>query len=298
MRILLTGSNGFLGKHISSQMFSSHNVITLSKSNAQINCDLSVTQPELPSVDLVVHAAGKAHIVPKTKSEQNDFFSVNVEGTRNLLKGLENLDSLPRYFVYVSSVSVYGLETGLNIPETSPLTASDPYGKSKIICEKIIIDWCESHNVKFTILRLPLLIGSGSKGNLSSMISGIRNGYYFNVNGGKSKKSMVLASDVARFIDKASIVGGIFNLTDGYHPSFKEISTKISFYLGRKEPINIPYFLARIAAYIGDQFGNLSPVNSRLLKKINSSLTFDDSKARFEFGWAPNPVLENLNKIL
>lgn len=62
-----------MGKHISSQMFSYHNLITLSKSNAQINCDLSVSQPELPLVDLVIHAAGKAHIVPRTKSEHNDF---------------------------------------------------------------------------------------------------------------------------------------------------------------------------------------------------------------------------------
>ena len=298
MRILLTGSSGFLGKHILSQMMSTNEIFTLSKTNAQINCDLSRSQPNLPIVELVIHAAGKAHFIPKTKADANDFFNVNVVGTKNLLKGLADSGTLPTYFVYISSVSVYGLESGHNIPENSSLSAIDPYGKSKIESENLIIEWCKRNNVLFTILRLPLLIGADSKGNFNSMINGIKRGYYFNINGGSSKKSMVLATDVAEYIMQAAFVGGIYNLTDGYHPSFNELSSKISFHFGKRKPINIPYFLAFILAFIGDYFGTYFPLNTRLLNKINSSLTFDDSKARNEFQWSPNLVLENLNNFL
>lgn len=45
---------------------------------------------------------------------------------------------------------------------------------------------------------------------------------------------MVLAQDVAAFIDKVSLVGGIYNLTDGYHPGFSELSEFISKRLNKK----------------------------------------------------------------
>ena len=298
MRILLTGSNGFLGKHILTKLISTNEIYTLSKTNAQIICDLSITKPNLPLVELVIHSAGKAHVIPRTKIEENDFFNVNVIGTKNLLKSIEDLEILPKYFVFISSVSVYGLESGYNISENSPLNASDPYGKSKIECEKLIIEWCRLHNIIFTILRLPLIIGADSKGNLSSMINGIKKGYYFNINGGNSKKSMVLATDIAGTIEQAAFTGGIYNLTDGHHPSFNELSSKIALHFGKKKPFNIPYFIAYILAWIGDHFGTIFPFNSRLFNKINSTLTFDDSKARYEFQWAPNLVLENLKNIL
>jgi nucleoside-diphosphate-sugar epimerase len=187
---------------------------------------------------------------------------------------------------------VYGKYFGIAIDENTPLLAKDPYGLSKIHAEQLILDWCKKHNVICTILRLPLLVGQNPPGNLGAMIKGIQKGYYFNIAGGNAKKSMVLATDVAKSILKVAEIGGIYNLTDGYHPSFKDLSNHISIQLGKKKPKNIPYWLAMIVSKFGDFLGYKVPLNTNNLKKITSDLTFDDRKAKESFGWNPTPVLK------
>jgi nucleoside-diphosphate-sugar epimerase len=295
-KILLTGSSGFLGKAISHNLalqFAQLLTIGRQPSNG-ILCDLSVEIPLLHkyNIEVVIHAAGKSHVEPKTKIEKQAFFEANLKGTHNLLTALAQLPQQPKSFVFISSVSVYGLQTGLNITEEIPLLATDPYGLSKIQAEQLVIGWCKKNNVICTILRLPLLAGTNPPGNLGTMIKGIKKGYYFNIAGGKAKKSMVLASDVSKFIIKVSTLGGIYNLTDGYHPCFNELSRTISLQLGRKFVPNMPLFFAKYLAKIGDLIGGKFPINSNKLSKIISPLTFDDTKARKAFGWNPTPVLE------
>ena len=290
--ILLTGASGFLGKSILN-FFSSQDISILSlgrNSLNEIKCDLSSEIPNLnfTEIELVIHAAGKAHSIPKNQLEINRFFEVNVIGTQNLLKGLASV-GVPKQFVFISSVAVYGKENGVNIIENEKLNAKDPYGLSKIQAENLILDWCQKNNVICTILRLPLLVGKNPPCNLGSMIKAIQKGYYFNVGGGKAKKSMVLAEDVARFIPVIAPIGGIYNLTDGVHPSFYQISSAIA----KNRIANLPLPIAKIVAKFGDLLGNKAPLNSLKVKKMTSDLTFDDSKAR-EMGWKPQPVLEYL----
>lgn len=289
MTILLTGSNGFLGKSIYSEI-SSFEVKTLGRTNTDIKIDLrNKFKYSLGTFNCVIHAAGKAHSVPKNPSEAQAFWDVNVIGTRNLLNALEAQP--PKYFVYVSSVAVYGKMSGNLIDEENSLLAQDPYGKSKIEAEKIVKKWCIKKNIICTILRLPLVVGVNPPGNLGSMIHGIKKGYYFNIAGGNAKKSMVLASDIAKFILKAAEVGGTYNLADGCHPNFNELSYLISKQLGKKFVPNMPLFFAKVIAKFGDLFGDKFPINSNKLSKIMAPLTFDDSKARKAFGWNPSPVL-------
>ena len=290
MRILLTGSNGFLGKELYEEL-KLHTITTLSRNNPLHNIDLSSSIPYFEkSFDLVIHSAGKAHFIPKTDLEKSLFHQINVLGTKNLLEGLSK--NIPKQLVFISSVSVYGLIVGENINENCSLLAKDPYGKSKIDAEFVVKKWCEKHNVTCTILRLPLIVGPNPPGNLGSMIQGIKKGYYFNIAGGNAKKSMVLASDIAKFILKAAEVGGTYNLTDGIHPTFNELSKSISRSLDKSFVPNMPLFIANVFARIGDMLGNAFPINSNKLSKITSTLTFDDSKARIAFGWNPTPVLE------
>jgi len=290
--VLLTGASGFLGKIIYKEF--SPNIITLGRSSISDICsDLSTGIPVLRKFDLVIHVAGKAHSVPKTDLEKQQFYDINVGGTLNLLKGLED-SVLPKMFVFISSVSVYGQEIGKSINENHSLDAKDPYGLSKIEAEKLILDWCKANNVICTILRLPLLVGENPPGNLGAMINAIKKGYYFNIGGGIAKKSMVLAQDVASFIPKVAIIGGVYNLTDGYHPDFNELSTAISKNIHKKQPYNLPLLIAKIMGFLGDFLGDKSPINSSKLKKITSDLTFDDTKARERLGWNPRGVLEYL----
>lgn len=294
MSILLTGSNGFLGSFIKDILLDAGEVVhTLSKSNSTYNFDLKKEfNFKSGYYKIVIHAAGKAHQIPTSEENEKSFYAVNLEGTKHLLKALTQAP--PKQFVFISTVAVYGLSEGEGIKENAPLLATDPYGHSKIKAEKLVQEWCTKHKVICTILRLPLVAGANPPGNLGAMIKGIQKGYYFNIEGGKAKKSMVLAEDVAKFILKASEVGGIFNLTDGYHPDFNELSISIAKQLGKNKPLNMPLTFACLAAKFGDFLGSKAPINSDKLQKITSNLTFDDSKARAAFGWNPTPVLEGL----
>ena len=286
MNILLTGSTGYFGKTIENVLSNSNTIFNLIDQNGK-HLRLENHVPIFNQIfDLVIHAAGKAHVIALKESDKIQFFEVNVNGTNNLLKGLE-LFGVPKQFVFISSVSVYGKDYGNDINENCSLLAKDPYGQSKILAEQMVLDWCHKNNVKCTILRLPLIVGKNPPGNLGAMIRSIENSYYFNIDGGVAKKSMVLAHDVANFIPIISSIGGIYNLTDGVHPNFIQISSLIA----KKNLPNLPLFIAKFAGYIGDLIGNKSPINSLKIKKIISNLTFDDSKAR-SLGWQPNSVLE------
>ncbi len=292
MNILITGSNGFLGKVLLKTLQETKNVFKLNRSNSDYNINLECDQILFNDhFELVIHAAGKAHTIPKSHKEKILLYESNVKGTQNLLNALLKIHK-PKMFVFISSVSVYGIIDGYSINENSPLLANDPYGQSKIHCEKIIQDWCNNNNVICTILRLPLVVGANPPGNLGNMIRAIQKGYYFNISAGVSKKSMVLASDIAKFIFNAAEVGGIYNLTDGYHPNFNELSHCIARQIGVKFVFNMPKYFANVLALIGDRLGTKFPINSDRLAKITSTLTFDDTKARKSFGWNPTPVLK------
>lgn len=290
---LISGASGFLGKVIVQQLLlKKAKILTIGrKPTNNIICDLASASPiiNVSQIDFVIHAAGKAHSIPKTKVEKQDFFDINLTGTYNLLKSLETLPNLPKYFVFISSVSVYGNEKGTKINEHKPLEARDSYGLSKIAAEQLVKEWCSRNNVIWTILRLPLLVGKNPPGNLGKMVEAIRKGYYFNINDGKAIKSMVLADDVAYFIPEIALIGGIYNLTDGSDASIKDLS----YLIAKKKIFNLPLNVAKIFGFIGDFLGDKAPINSLKVKKITSDLTFDDSKAR-ELGWKPKSVFEYL----
>lgn len=291
-KILVTGASGFLGSSILDNWPGLDTKLTLGRTNSDFNCDLSKNPPTFTfPFDIVIHAAGKAHLAPRTESERADFFDVNVKGIRNLLSGLSSV-GLPKSLVFISTVAVYGKREGTLISEGTALNATDPYGLSKIQAENLLQEWCARHNVVCSILRLPLIAGYKPPGNLGIMIDAIAKGYYFNISGGEAKKSVVLAEDIAKILPTAAKVGGIHNLTDGYHPSFSELSQLIAMQLGKKKPLSIPSWLAKLLAVAGDMLGSKAPFNTDKLGKLTSDLTFDDSKAREMLGWNPTPVLE------
>lgn len=300
-QILLTGASGFLGKIILNKLKDNYPIVTLGRAKASENHIFFDLKTQCKNshfnekFDIIIHCAGKAHSIPKNNNEKSEFYEVNQNGTLNLLKFINTFEVMPKAFIFMSTVAVYGLYSGKDISEDTPLNSTDAYGRSKILAEKLVTDWCNSNNVICTIIRLPLLIGDNPVGNLSKMIEGIKRGYYVNIDGGKARKSMVMAEDVATFIPAISKIGGIYNLTDGYHPSFFELSNYIANKLGKKNPINITKKIIFILAKFGDIFGNFSPINTLKFNKITSELTFNDSKAREKANWNPSKVLKSFN---
>ncbi len=293
MRTLLTGASGFLGNYIRKSF--GNDLITLGRGSAnQIQNDLANEVPKLSQFDMVIHSAGLAHRIPKNPEEERKFYQVNLFGTQNLLKGLDQCEYPPKSIVFISTVAVYGLEEGEMISELVTPKPETPYGKSKHEAEILLQKWCRTHKVNLVILRLPLIAGGVNPlGNLGAMIQAIKRGYYFRVGKGLSKKSMVLASDVANLIPTISDFSGVYNLTDGHHPSLKELDSYISEKLGKKVK-SLPLGLLSFICKIGDRW-SFFPINSYRLSKLNTSLTFNDSKARKTLGWSPNPVIGNLD---
>jgi len=293
---LVTGAEGFLGKHLVQGLNNSgYHVIKLGRSSHNdIQVDLRYSVPVLPDVkiDLLVHAAGKAHIVPKTDEEKRDFFSVNVQGTQNLLQAFDRqLHSLSA-IVYISTVAVYGADEGENIKEQFPLAGNTPYALSKIEAEKMVNNWSVEHDVPAAVLRLPLIAGLGAPGNLGAMADAIQKGRYFHIGDASARKSIVLAEDVANALPAIAGHSGTFNLTDGYHPSFGELANYMAKQLQKPSPKHLPLHIAKLFAFAGNLLGRKSPINSDKLKKITSTLTFDDSLAKHTFSWTPQRVLD------
>lgn len=292
--LLFTGGTGFLGKNAMPVLKEYYEVTTCGITpDDMIKANFVTDVPELPAkYDVVLHACGKAHVVPKTEAEKQAFYDVNYTGTKHLCEALEKV-GVPKALVFISTVAVYGCEYGDLITEDHPLNGETPYAKSKIMAEEFLTAWCKKNNVILGILRPSLLAGKNAPGNLGAMVNGVKKGYYMNIAGGKVVKSILMAEDIARILPSLVVKGGVYNVCDTRQPSFGELSISVAQQLGKGKPLNIPYWTAWCMAKVGDLLGNKAPINSYKLEKMTKSLTFSNEKARKELNWEPLDVLEN-----
>jgi nucleoside-diphosphate-sugar epimerase len=290
-KILITGANGFLGNIIFQTLCQEFEVTKLDVTSKDERKDLSKTVPSInDDFDIVVHAAGKAH----TYSEKDPAVSdTNVTGTKNLLAAFENC--LPKTFVLISSVSVYGKDVGIDISEEQLPAPQNIYGQSKLSAEQLVLNWHERTHVPCIILRLPLIVGKRPPGNLGAMINAIQKGFYFKIGRTNPKKSVVLAEDVAKCIPTLFMKNGIFNLTDGHHPTINELCDTIAASYNKRNPMVLPFFLARLISFAGDVLPFV-PLNSQKLTKMTGSLTFCDKKAREALEWSSRRAVDYITK--
>lgn len=293
-KLLFTGGTGFLGKNVMPILTQKYEVTTCGITpDDMIKANLAKEVPTLPErYDVVLHACGKAHVVPKTEVEKQAFYDVNYQGTINLCSALEKA-GVPKALVFISTVAVYGCEYGELITEDHPLEGNSPYAESKIMAEKYLTDWCAKNGIVLGILRPSLLAGKNAPGNLGAMVNGIKKGFYMNIAGGKVVKSILMAEDIARLVPLLEERGGVYNVCDTRQPSFGEISISIAKQLGKRKPLNISYWMAWCMAKVGDLLGTKAPINSYKLEKMTKSLTFSNEKAKKELGWEPLDVLTN-----
>lgn len=292
-KLLFTGGTGFLGRNVRPILDQRYEVTTCGITpDDMIKANLAKEVPELPEkYDIVLHACGKAHVVPKTEAEKQAFYDVNYTGTIHLCDALEKV-GVPKAIIFISTMSVYGDVAGSNSTEETPLRGDSPYADSKIKAEQYITDWCSKNGVVLGILRPSLLAGEGAPGNLGAMVNGIKTGKYLSIAGGKAKKSILMAEDIANLVPLVAKKGGVYNVCDDYNPSFGELEASIAKQLGKRKPISIPYWMAKCLALIGDVFSSF-PINSPRLEKIVTSDTWSNEKAKRELGWKPMDVLDN-----
>lgn len=291
-KILLTGYSGFLGSAILGFLNKrKYEVIKVGRDkNADLECDLSMSKLPSVNVDTVIHVAGKAHVIPKTDKEKEVFFKVNFIGTKNLLKGLD-VKHL-KTFIFISTVAVYGVDTGELIEENHPLKGDTPYALSKIKAEETLINFGKKNNINVVILRLPLITGKNPVGNLRSIIKAIQKGYYFRIGKGEARRSLISAKDVANVIPHLVTLNGVFNYTDCNHPKISEIDTIIAKKY-KKNIKKLPKSLLKGIAKIGDII-TFFPFNSSKFEKLTNTLTFSNKKILKEINYRPINGLKDI----
>lgn len=247
-------------------------------------CDLSIKIPDFTSnFELVVHAAGD------TRPEKSA--SVNLEGTRNLCKALVN--NPPQQLVFISSVQVYGKSIGDNFDETLQPQPITEYGKSKYDAEKYLTEWCKTHNVKLSVLRPPMIIGTGMKGTLRSMVNGIYRGYYRHIKENEARRSIIHAIDVASAVKAIAPIGGTYNITDRDNPTVHDLAEALAYRIGNKRIYSISMKKARLLAKLGDRFSFI-PFSTAKLKQLTDTLTFNSDAISLAIDWQPHCVTNYL----
>ncbi len=297
-KLLFTGATGFLGHNIMPILAERYKITTLGITDQDnIKSNIATIIPPLQEkYDVILHAAGRAHIYPKTQEEIKSFYDVNLQGTINLCKALEKA-GLPKSFIFISTLDVYGLTEGEGINETYPTNPTTHYAISKLQAEKYLENWAAENGVILGILRPALMTGPNPPGNLKSMINGIKKGYYVNIAGGHTRKSLLMVTDIANLVLKIENVGGVYNVCDDHHPSYKELGESISNQLGKKHyPISIPYWMAWCLSKVGDLVGFL-PIDSHRLEQLTKSNTYSNEKAKKILGWEPLDVIENFKIV-
>ena len=147
MKILLTGSSGFVGKHLSRSLSKEHELIEISRSNGH---DLTkVDLINIESVDTVIHLASESY-VPDSMIKPDIFYRDNYLSTLSVLNYCRK-NNVQR-LIFLSSY-VYGQPEYLPVDELHPTNIGNPYGKSKLICESLCQFFGKDFGLKVLVLR-------------------------------------------------------------------------------------------------------------------------------------------------
>ena len=124
-------------------------------------------------VDAVMHFAG-LKAVGESVEQPLAYYDNNVSGTLNLLATMEDFGV--RTLVFSSSATVYGDPASVPIQEDFPRSATNPYGRSKLMVEEILADW-HLANPAWSIARLRYFnpVGSHPSGLIGEDPQGVPN---------------------------------------------------------------------------------------------------------------------------
>lgn len=305
-RILITGSNGFVGSYLCEYLSEkNYSILAHTRSPQQsinsnienINFDLNdnLDAIRFDSVDVIVHCAGRAHIMNETaESPLGAYRYANVQGTLNLAK--KAVQSGIKRFIYLSSIKVNGEETPLTpfTPEDEVKT-SDPYGLSKYEAEQALLDLAKNTNLEVVIIRPVLIYGKGVKANFKSMISLAAKQIPLPIGCLDNKRSMVSIYNLADLIHTClthpNAKNEVFLASDQDDISVKQLFEKLATHQGYKLIMfPIPKTLITLLASIVGK----KAVATRLCSK----LVVDCSKNTKLLEWkAPYSVDDSLAKM-
>jgi UDP-glucuronate decarboxylase len=265
-RILVTGSTGFLGKHLCLDLKKRYEIFELSR--ADINLEEGATQlalfTEVSGIDSIIHLAS-----PRIYTS-NIALGKTLAMLRNVL---EVCSSQNISLIYPSSWEVYsGYKGKIFVDESVPLNPRGPYGESKYLAELLIEHFRNTAGLRCALLRSSPLYGFGSdkpkfihnfiqKCKNSALIKTHR---YLN---GDPGLDLMHVTDFVNAISRAYSKQYFGNLNFGTG----EITTTFE-----------------IAKYLKEALGSSSEIQHSSVELHAPSIAMNASLARSTLGWSPS----------
>lgn len=293
MKIGIIGGSGFVGSRLIDSLIDKHEVVNIDKKNSCKHSDITRIA-DIRSLDLLSSNFTDFNLVILLAAEHKDnvspkslYYDVNVDGTKNVLKCMDDFGV--KNFIFTSSVAVYGLDK-YNPDESHPINPFNHYGKSKWEAEEAIKEWNNRspHDKSITIIRPSVIFGEFNRGNVYNLMKQISSGFFIMIGSGQNKKSMAYVGNVVDFIknriEKKELGYNIFNYADKPDFSMLELVYIIQSNMKIKTPVlRIPYYIGIFFGYIFDIISFIIrkkiPLSSVRVKKFCATTQFDATKA-------------------
>ena len=265
MKLLITGSNGFVGSYFINQYKEKYEIKTFSFLKDDIN------SLDCSDLDVVLHLSALVHQMDGASKEEYE--KVNVTQTLQLAKKAKECGV--KQFVFMSTVKVYGEETESVYTEKSICNPEDEYGKSKLKAEKLLLE-VESENFRVSIIRTPIIYGYGVKANIKNLINLVNKISVLPFGKIVNKRSMVYIGNLCHLVDEVIIQqkAGIFLASDDEPLSTSRLIELIAKNLDKKiYLIKLPFFESLLKlvkpSFHKRLYGSLEVDNSITKEKLN-----------------------------
>lgn len=250
MRYLVTGGAGFIGSHLVDCLLNDGHLVTVidnfstgRKNNLtqqennknlrlieeDISC-LEAIKPYFGGIDVVIHLAALADIVPSIVKPQA-YFNSNVNGTFSVAEA-SRLSKVKR-LIYSASSSCYGIPDIYPTPETALIQPQYPYALTKYLGEQILLHWAKVYRLPVVSLRLFNVYGprsrtSGTYGAVFGVFLAqkLRGRPFTVVGDGNQTRDFIYVSDVVEAFIKAAnskLDYEIFNVGSGKPQSINRL---------------------------------------------------------------------------
>ena len=311
MNVLLTGVHGFVGSNLVVSLGGEHRLFGLDIVSPEKEGIVktyswdNLENGQLPSVDAIIHLAGKAHDT-KNRTKAQEYFDINTGLTQKVFDYF--LASPAQKFIFFSSVKAAAdFVVGEVLTEDVIPVPKSPYGESKIAAEKYIqeklaVSSPADCGKKVYILRPCMIHGPGNKGNLNLLYQVVKRGWPWPLGDFDNRRSFTSIDNLSYVIEELlarNVASGIYHVADDEALSTNELIENICSILHKKSRI---WKLNRRMMEVCAQFGTWLhlPLNSERLKKLTENYVVSNDRIKAELGIEKMPVsvIEGIRKTI
>ena len=309
-RILITGASGFLGRALVNELLESgYDIRAFVRRPASYPKAVEIVVGDVRDPQCakqasvgcgtIVHLAGQAHALDDDHVGDEDYQSVNVDGTKHLLDGA--VAGGVRTFIFASSVKVFGETTTGSVDEKEPPAPQSPYARSKWMAEQLVASYGKGGSLATLSLRLPLVYGPTEKGNLYRMIAAIDQGRFPPLPHVQAVRSMLHVKNfvlaVRAVLQTTGFRKPMYVATDAKPYSITEVYDLLRKGLGLQSPsLRVPLWALSLGGQSGDILQALlrkpMPLSSATLEKLIGQAWYSPEALIRDMGYQPRYAFE------